>query len=219
MIASLVLAASLVGLQPKTVTLAPTDDFWIYSFASDTKEPYLRAWGNGGKSVALPGDELEAFSYSYLRFDLSQLPKGAKIVKATLTLYQAPGFGYAAKDAETTPLEVRYVDAKLDEKTWDYGKFAQLKPKAGPDGLLGAGKMEPFSANDKPVAIRFDLLAGKGGLAKILGDKLASGDGVLAVVLTSAFDPSANGRDFIYKVFSKDAPDAANRPSLVFEFE
>ncbi|MCW5942456.1 MAG: hypothetical protein KIS66_09510 [Fimbriimonadaceae bacterium] len=219
MLASFLLAASLAGLQPKTVSLVPTDDFWIYSFASDTKEPYLRAWGNGGKSVALPGDELEAFSYSYLRFDLAALPKNARIAKATLTLFQASGFGYGAKDAETTPLEVRFVDAKLDEKTWDYGKFAQLKPKAGPEGLLGVGKMDAFSANDKPVAIRIDLLAGKGGFAKILGDKLASGDSVLAVVLTSAFDPSANGRDFIYKVFSKDAPEAALRPTLVLEIE
>lgn len=211
-----ILAMGMATLEVRT--FAPTDDFWIYPFASDTAEPYLRAWGNGGKSLPDASDDADSFSHSYLRFDFKDIPKGSYTVKsATLVLHHVAEFGFTKADADRQPLELRFVPTTFREKDWDHGKLKELKPKGGPNGVVAAGVFGK-AEGDQPVPITFDLLSGKDSFADRLVKALDSDDRTVAFLLTAAFDPSASGRDFIYKVFSKDGP-AVHRPQLKLELE
>jgi hypothetical protein len=72
-----------------TLTLAPADDSFVYSFQPDTNfgtNPGLGAGGtfNGAEQYV-----------TFLRFDLSVIPAGQEITGATLNLFQYLGGGFA----------------------------------------------------------------------------------------------------------------------------
>src|SRR5215475_5485714 len=95
------LATLAMGLAPQTIELTPTDDIWVYSHADDPqKDEYLRCWGADGMAVAPTGEELEEFSYSYLKFNLNKLPKEVKLKEATLILWHIPDPGWGLDAAK-----------------------------------------------------------------------------------------------------------------------
>src|SRR5207253_2298946 len=49
----------------RALYLSPTDDIWVYAHAEDPqKDEFLRAWGAGGHSIGLPGDDPNSSSWS-----------------------------------------------------------------------------------------------------------------------------------------------------------
>ncbi|MBL8201519.1 MAG: DNRLRE domain-containing protein [Chromatiales bacterium] len=85
-VAALAMAGQASGA---TVTLSPTDDALVYSFAPDTNYGDNPGLAGGG---AFNGAEQWV---SFLRFDLSGIPEGQVITGATLNLFQFLGGGFA----------------------------------------------------------------------------------------------------------------------------
>jgi hypothetical protein len=88
----LALAASLslaVHGQAAALTISPTDDALVYSFAPDTN--YGANPGLAGGGVFNGAEQW----VSFLRFDLSAIPAGQAITGATLNLFQFLGGGFA----------------------------------------------------------------------------------------------------------------------------
>jgi hypothetical protein len=207
----------LLVFAPKTIALTPSDDVWVYEHASDpAHDAYLRVWGNAGNAVAeTPGDTGQ-FSYGLLRWNLDALPAGAKIVDAKLMLKQVSGAGYTVEEAKANPLEAREMTGEFTEKEWAFEQGAKTYPIKGKDAVFGSGYPTKIESADLPITI--DLMGKKTPFAKDVAAALA-GSKTLYMALTSTIDPSASGRTAVYKVFSKDAETAANRPTLVLTYE
>ncbi|MEJ2644579.1 MAG: DNRLRE domain-containing protein [Gammaproteobacteria bacterium] len=73
-----------------TVTLAPTDDTYVYNFAPTTNYGSAASFATGNVQS---GNSIHRW-YSFLKFDLSGIPSGQTIVGATLHLYQVNGAGF-----------------------------------------------------------------------------------------------------------------------------
>lgn len=208
MLAALALISALKA--PTTVDLIPTDDIWVYPHASDPgKDAYLRVWGAEGRDVAKDINELQDYSYSYLKFDLSKLPAG-KITGATLTLTHIADAGYDVAYAKQNPLRVRPMPSDFDEKKWDYQNAETIKPdekvifgSAAPDKIPGGGK---------DFTITVDLLKGPGDFKAYVDN--ARGGKALALALTATMDVEEHGQRCIYKFYSKDCETASKRPVL-----
>ncbi|MEA2553857.1 MAG: hypothetical protein QOJ65_2033 [Fimbriimonadaceae bacterium] len=190
--------------------LTPTDDVWVYAHAEDPqKDPFLRAWGNGGTFMGLPGDDPNAYSWSLLTWDLSGFPAGSKVVEAELILTAAPESGYTAKDAGEAPLEVRAVKSGFNEKDWDYASATKYAPSAE----VVFNRVSPANVSDTEFPIVIDLLKGPADFRNYFSDAMKKNK-VMALSLTSAIDPSKLGMKGVYKVYSKDASDPMVRPRL-----
>jgi hypothetical protein len=207
----LALATCLAGARddPRVVDLHPIDEVWVYPHAGDpSKDEFLRVWGSGGKSIAGPQDDLQSFSYSYLRFDVSKIGlEGGKLVGATLILTHVENAGFEEAYVKERPLEVRPVSADWDERTWSYSDVEKTLPSPGNTYF---GRTSPTAwTPDKEFAIKIDLLPGPGEFAR----HLREAKGHLGLALTAAVNPEEAGMAGIYKFFSKDGPEA-KRPVL-----
>ena len=202
-------------LAPTTLTLTPSDDVWVYEHASDpAKDAYLRVWGNSGKAVSDDPADTGQFAYGYLRWDLSAIPTSAKITSAKLIVNQVADPDYTVDESKANPLEARALSGEFDEKSWTFSVAAKVFPKAGPEGLFGSGYPKQLSKDGHSVPITIDLLSGKGSFGTAV-----SGAKSISLALTSTLDPAVGGRTSVYKVFSKDAEKAENRPVLVLTYE
>src|SRR5688572_11914071 len=145
------IAAIAIGLSAPALELTPTDDVWVYPHASDPqKDGYLRVWGVGGQAVASDPTQADEYSYSYLKFDLSKLPKDAKIQSAVLTMTHTPDPTWQVSDAKSAPVEVRVLAKDFSEKKWEYGLGKSVFPASGKEALLGSGAPAKINAG-QPV--------------------------------------------------------------------
>jgi hypothetical protein len=217
---TLLLAAGAIALAPQTFDLSPTDDVWVYPHASDPeKDPFLRAWGSGGKSVSATPDEAGEFSYSYLKWDLSTLPKtGSKLTEARLTVWLVADPGYTEQYAKENPLEVRPVKPEFAEKGWNFDIAAKVIPTADAKGVFGSAYPKGYKKDGKEIALAIDLLKGPGDLRKHLAELLMTSNPKLGLALTASMDPSDAGRTAVYKLYSKDAERKEVRPVLHLVF-
>lgn len=205
-----VLAALVIGLSTPPVEFTPTDDIWVYPHASDPmKDGYLRVWGTNGDAVAQDPGQADEFSYSYLKFDLGKLAKGATIKTAKLVLIHTPDPTWALSDAKATPLEARVLAKDFSEKAWEYSLGKSVYPTVAKSTVFGSGFPEKIE-QEKPVRFEIDLMKGPAKFG-------AGPDGFVRIALTSALDPSAIGNRAVYKFFSKDYDKAEYRPKLVVE--
>lgn len=210
------LLAALVPSTLQSLQKTPIDDVWVYPHASDQTDAYLRIWGQDGKSVAAKGEDTENLSYSYLRFDVSDLPKDKKLATATLTITHVAEPTWTTEIAKTAPIEARAMSGDFDEKSWSYDKLSTIVPNGDPKSIFASVSAKVPSNSDKPFTISLDLLSGKGGFSQYLIEALKSGK--LLIALTSPLDPQASGDRTVYKFYSKDA-EKAYRPVLELKFE
>jgi hypothetical protein len=189
------------------VVLEPTDDVWVYPHAGDpSSDPFLRVWGAGGAAVAKDAGEVENFSYSYLRFDTSSLPK-KKLLSAELVLKSA-GKEASPEEAKSYPLEVRPIEGDFSENTWTYDFVVRAKPSSKvifSEGLA--------IKKDDWIGFRFNLLSEKSMFADFVKSK------TIGLALTTKYDVAELGMKGVYKVYSKDNKDVSDRPKLVLKFE
>lgn len=201
------LAAFALGIPqtPNTFNIEPSDNVWVYAHASDpSNDPYLRCWGAEAKSVAPSPSESDEFSYSYLKFDLSALPKNGKLTEAKLTFTHIPNPGFTADYAKANPLEVRQLIGDFSEKTWTYDNVDTVNPNPSEDGLYGWGVPDSFPANGEDFTITVDLMKSD-HFSKALSEAEGKGNAI-SVAIASAMDPSAMGQKSVYKVYSKYGP-------------
>lgn len=195
-------ALGLTGRAPTTIDLEPVENVWVYSHASDpTNDPYLRCWGGDGKSVAPNAAEAENFSYSYLQFDLSSLPKNFKLNEAKLILTHIPKPAYSLDVARANPLEVRSLPGTFTEKTWTFENVTTLSPKAGVDGMYGWASPEKLPTDDQSFTISIDLL--KTDTFKTAIAQYAKDSKPMPMALTSSIDPESKA---VYKLYSRYGP-------------
>ncbi|HVT14009.1 MAG TPA: hypothetical protein VHE55_17230 [Fimbriimonadaceae bacterium] len=213
-------ALALIALGgPTTVELIPTDDVWVYSHASDPmKDPYLRVWGAEGKDVAKDVNEVQDFSYSYLRFDLTTLPKG-KITGATLTLTHLGHPGFDEAYSKLNPIKARPLPIDFREKTWDFSKIDQIMPEPGDKTAFGSGYAENIPTDDKEFKITVDLLKGPNDFRKYVESGASSASKSIDFALTASLDVEEMGQSCIYKIYSKDCENPAKRPVLKLTVE
>jgi hypothetical protein len=194
-------------LTTTSLALAPTDDVWVYPHSSDPGgDPFFRIWGAEGNSVASSAADAGQFSYGYLRFDLSSLPKDRKLVSAKLTVTQFENPSYTPEVSKQSPLEVRLLNGDFNEKSWKYEQSAKVSPAVEKDSFLGRGTLSADS-----LTITIDLLKGKVSLTDALKGS------TLDLALVSSLDPSQGDRA-MYKISTRDAKDEKVRPQLVLEF-
>ena len=203
-----------------SVSLTPSDDVWIYEHASDPAgDPFLRIWGASGKPVSDDPADTGQFSYGYLRWNLTTVPSNSKITGAKLIVKQVADPGYSSEDAKACPLEARALEGMFDEKSWTFSLAAKVYPKSGAEALYGSGYPQLISKDQRAVPITIDLMGPKSSFGSAISAALASGTPTLCIALTSKIDPSTSGRTAVYKVYSKDAELAENRPVLSLTFE
>lgn len=205
-----------LALAPQTADLVPTDDIWVYSHASDTKEPLLRVWGADGRDVAADPMDADSFGYTYMKWDISNLPTG-KLKEAKLILTHVLDPGWTLDYATAHPLLARPVPSGFTEKTWDFARIDKFSPRDGDLAIFGSGVPAKVPMTDKDAKFSIDLLKGPNDFGKYLADARASK--VLAIALTSKMDVESMGQGSIYKFYSKDAESASKRPILHLVFE
>ncbi len=207
------LAAAL--LAPRTVDLTPTDDVWVYPHATDPgMDPNLRVWGISGDAVAQDPSEADNFSYAYLKWDASMLPKDAKLKEATLTVTHVAEPNFTLDVAKHFPLQARPVSSNFDEKTWSYGDSIKIAPEKLKTSIFGEGIPTSIPASGTfPITV--DLMKGPNDFAKYL----ASSKGSFGLALTSAMDPSAEDHAMNYKFYSRNDENGARRPVLHLVFD
>jgi len=217
---TVLIAAMSVGLAaPQTIELTPTDDIWVYPHASDPeKDGYLRCWGVDGQAVAPDSNENDEFSYSYLKFDLAKLPKGAKVKEAKLVVWHVPDPAWSLDVAKTCPLEIRGIKPDFAEKNWEFDISKSLYPDKKKEAVFGSFFPEKMTAG-QPTKFEVDLLKGPGGFAKFLKEASDAPDRNLGLALTSAINPSELGQRAVYKFYSKDWEKAEVRPKLTIVTE
>lgn len=207
------IAISPIANPQSTIDLIPSDDVWVYPFAtSPLKDPYLRCWGSGGKAVAGPKDSVEAFSYSYLKWNLKDIPAGAAVVEAKLILTHIANSELTPDQMRKSPIEARPMPAGFSEATWQPEMVGKIAPSQDVKSIFGSGAPEK-QIRDKDTTFAIDLLKGPGDFKKYFGESLAGQPKELAIALTSTIDPSDLGRGAIYKVYSKDGA-KESRPVL-----
>lgn len=197
-------AALILG---STWAKTPSDDVWVYPHSSDPgAEQLLRVWGDGEVSVDANYPPDGSFSYAYVQWDISDLPKG-DLEGATLTVYALWNEELSAETVEKFPLEIRALKPTLDEKRFSYDKGEAPAPKA-----LAKGKAEKVDKNWK---FTFDLNDKDGKFKELLAG--ARDGGKIAFAFTSKISP-AESRSLIYKINSKEGPKEL-RPELKFEIK
>lgn len=217
-IALSLLATPCTSAVSETYLLDPSDDAWVYPHASDpAKDPYLRVWGVAGVAAAPKGEAPDDYSYSYMAFDLSPLPKNVKLIEASLNLFQTPDPGYTADASKAAPIEIRTLVGGFAEKGWDYSQVNKVYPDPAKEAIIATGFPEKWESG-KPVPVQINLLAPNSGFPKLLPRLLSGEKPVFQFALTSRLDPSEGGRTAVYKLFSKDGP-KETRPVLKLVIE
>jgi len=206
MFAAVALLVATAGA-PQEIRLRPTDDVWVYSYASDPAgDTFLRAWGMGGTSVPDDPSMVDGYSFGYLRFDVSKAPAGAKLASARLDLTSTANPGYALDDAKSSPLEVRALSGMFKEGGWNYEKAGAVHPMPGLAGLFGFTHPDAMPKKDQTFVLSVDLLHGKGDFSTYLATAEAGKDKAVCLAICSALDPASQGRESIYKVYSREGP-------------
>ena len=210
---------ALIALAPKSISLVPKETVWVYANASTPGDgTFLRAWGVDGKSCQPDGEDAGQFSYSYLKWDLATLPKGAKLISAKLMLNQTPDPGYPVDAAKRCPVEVRPLIGEFSAKTWSFDMSLKNRPDGDPKSIFGTGYPKEIP-KEIPVPITIDLLKGPNSFAKALSTAQDSSNHMLSLSITALIDPSTEGRAFVYKFFGQNESKEWLRPQLVLEFE
>jgi hypothetical protein len=201
---------------PQTIRLTPTDDVWVYSHASDpAHDEFLRVWGAEGKAIPASADEAEELSMGYLKWDLSSVPAGKKLTKATLVVMNIANPGYTFDQAKAAPLEARSLPTEFDEKTWEPEKLAKTLPSKEAFGSGYPAVVE----KDKPLEIDIDLLKGPKDFQSAFAGAMLGSAKQIGMALTSAIDIAAIGRTGMYKLYSRDTKLDELKPQLVLVFE
>jgi len=209
----------LIWTSSKSVTLIPKESVWVYENASSPADgSYLRAWGSEGKSCPSEGEDPGQFSYSYLKWDVAEVPKDAKLVSAKLEFYNVPDPGYSAEAAKKSPLEARSIVGEFDAKTWTFDMATKVRPTPAATGVFGNGYPKEIGAG-APVAITIDLMVGPNLFGKALRTAQDSAAHTLSLSLTAALDPSVDGRTSVYKLYGPADSHENLRPRLVLTFE
>ncbi|MBS1718613.1 MAG: hypothetical protein JSS72_12875 [Armatimonadetes bacterium] len=213
------LAFLLTGLQaPQTLELQPTDDIWVYPHASDpATDSFLRIFGSEGRSTAETPTEHPEFSYAYLKFDLSKLPKGAKITGATLQVTHIPNPSFTLDEAKRGRLEARPVSAEFSEKDWDYDKTMKIGPSPDPEDFYGSFIPQGTEDTKKDWPININLMTGKtkfGPAAELASETPTKS---IAIALCSLISPQELGHMAVWKIYSKEGPEG-KRPVLKLTF-
>lgn len=193
----------------------PTDDVWVYPHAADPEnDPFLRVWGAEDRAVAPSPDAISSYSYSFLRWDTKNLPKG-QLVEATLTVWSIQNPGWNVDIINATPLQARGIPAGWDQKTWSYQDgTANVVPDGSDKAVFGTTpKFERLPA-DKEVALSLDLLKGPADFRAYLKGQTTHH---LALALTSALNVETYGMKAILKVHSREAAENL-RPKLRLVF-
>lgn len=217
--AMLACIVALIAFAPKTLELVPKETIWVYENASTPADgTFLRAWGNDGKSCPADGEDLGQFSYSFLKWDLSDVPKDAKVVSATLEMNNIADPGFTIEGSKKAPLEARALIGDFDAKTWTFDKATKVRPDGTKDGLYGAGSALAILAGS-PVQISIELKLNSGAFSAAMSAAIASPSHSLSLCITSALDPSVEGRTCIYKLYGQNESKASLRPTLKLVFE
>lgn len=204
---------------PKTITLVPTETVWVYANASTPADgTYLRAWGVEGKSCPPEGEDAGQFSFSYLKWDLADLPKGAKITSAKLTLTNIADPGFTVETSKRCPIEVRPVVGEFEAKKWTFDMSSKVRPNGDDKSIFGTGFPDKI-ASETPVPITVDLLKGPNKFAEALDKAQGGSSHTISLSITSKLDPSADGRSCIYKLYGQNESKEWLRPQLVLTFE
>jgi hypothetical protein len=198
--------------------IQPSDDVWVYPHAGNAStDEYLRTWGSGGEAT---GDAAEegGFSYSYIKWDLTGLPKDAKISEAKIMLTHVPDPEFTLSDAKSHPIQIRGLVGNFTEKTWRFDNVATVKPEAGDKGKFGEGAPLQMPMG-KEFQIYVDLLKGPGDFRAYFDKALKGAKPELSLAVTSAIDPAELGQAGVYKVYSRNANNTKFRPVLMLWFE
>lgn len=199
------LGASCVAPAQTTYQQKPGDDIWVYTNAADAAfDPILRIWGTG-TSVGTgtpPGGE---WSYGYLKWNLSAIPKLApgqyyQVTEARLTVTSQRATTYSLAEAQAHPLEARPLGSDFSELTWDYDD--PNNPAPG-DTRFGIGDLSNFSTA-ATFTIPIDLLTGPGDFSAHF-NAVINRAGELGLALTSDMPAVQQGGKF-YRIYSKDDP-------------
>ncbi len=210
---------ALASMAPKTFTLTPKETVWVYANASSPGDgTFLRAWGVDGKSCPPDGEDAGQFSFSYLKWDVSEVPANAKLVSAKLEMYNTPDPGYSIEGSKKSPLEVRPLVGEFDAKTWTFDMSAKVHPASAPTDVFGSGYPLLIRPSE-PVPFSVDLMAGPNLFGKELRAAVTSDKHQLNLCLTSALDPSADGRTSVFKVYGQSEAHENLRPRLVLKFD
>ncbi len=209
------LGALAITLSLGAATLVPTDDVWVYTHASDQLESqFLRSWGAEGRAVMPGEEETGAYSYSYLKFSLKEIPKDAKLTKAVLRLTHDGVATFNEAQSKEFPLEARALSGDFQEKDWQFGMSSLALPKAEADAVFGTGSGKP-SGDKQPFIIEIDLMKGPGKFEAAFSKALESGSLLLA--LTTKMDPQEGGESKMYKYYSRSAKEEW-RPKLILDY-
>ena len=209
----MVLALVCLGL---TIKLAPTDDVWVYSHASDqVNDTFLRVWGAEGNAVTSVEEQAPA-SWSMVQFDLGTSKRSVDLTGAKLVLHHIGNPTFTADDSLVAPVEVRPATAGFSEKTWTISDAEDFKPAPGDNDVFGFRPVTP-GTDDKPIEVAVELLAGKRDFRKSFDDALDKG-GKLALAITSRMEITGGAQRKTYKFFSRSAS-AELRPQLVLTYK
>ncbi|MCW5938697.1 MAG: hypothetical protein KF884_05880 [Fimbriimonadaceae bacterium] len=192
--------------------IEPSDDVWVYSFASDqTTDRYLRAWGNDSGSVSEVAEGSLTFSYSCLRFDLPDGLDPEKLTAARLVLTHVGDPGFDEETSRQNPIEARALSATFKESDWDVSMAPKVHPLIGAQAVFGTGWSRP-SQDETPFKVVVDLMQGPGDFKAALAVGMRSNRS-LALALTTKMNPQGAGESNIYKFFSRHN-EAGLRPVL-----
>jgi hypothetical protein len=206
-------------LASQKLSLSPTETVWVYANASTPGDgSYLRAWGSDGKSCPKDGEDAGEFSFSYLKWDLKNIPIDAKLISAKLEFYNVPDPGYSVDMAKKCPLEARPVVGQFQAKAWTFDMSAKVHPAGAVTEIFGSGYPTGISAG-APVSFSINLLAGPNLFGKALLSAMDSPTHTLSLCITSALDPSVEGRTCVYKLYGEKDPHENLRPKLTLVFE
>ncbi len=210
---------ALALLAPKSISLVPKETVWVYANASSPGDgTFLRAWGVEGKSCPPDGEDAGQFSFSLLKWDVSSLPTGAKLISAKLMLNNVPDPGYTLDAAKRCPIEVRPLVGNFEAKKWTFEMSSKVHPDSSDKAIFGTGYPKELP-KEVPVPISVDLLKGPNDFVKALATAMAGSDHQLNLSLTSKLDPSTDGRAFVYKLIGQAETKEWLRPQLVLVFE
>ena len=209
---------AMATVAPKSISIVPIETIWVYENASTPADgSYLRAWGSEGKSCPGEGEDAGQFSYTYLKWDLADVPKIAKLVSAKLEFNNIPDPGFTVETAKKAPLEARAIVGEFDAKTWTFDMATKVHPLSAATAVYGSGYPREIRAG-APVSIIVDLMAGPNPFEKALRSALSSSSHSLSLAITSALDPSTEGRTCVYKVFGQTDSHENMRPKLTLTF-
>ncbi len=199
------------------VTVIASEDIWVYPNAGDPAgDETFKVWGVEGKAVAEKPGQAESFGYGYLKFELPAAPDGKKLVSAFMVLKPTASMK-VDKNAADYPLEVRPLVGKFEEKKWTYDMASTVYPG---DTIFGKGVVAPVdgSTDATNLEIRVDLMGAKSKF----GEAFAKANGAkepMFFALTSKYDAGENGREGIYRIYTRDRKEAELKPRIVLKFE